>query len=155
MVYTGKSSQTGAIPHAHMLDLAIAGVLTAGAITTIAPADYRAIGVAAIGAIIGGLIAARVFRSKDQEPLEWMWGVSTLAGIAFSPALFDYLSIPVYDVTGHMVRAEVIPRSVSMMLALSTAVAAFSWGGLKAINSAWQKHFKVWLERLFGKGKEP
>ena len=77
---------------------------------------------------------------------------STLAGVAFSPALFDYLSIPVYDAAGTLVRAEVIPHSVSFMLALSTLVAAFSWGGLKAAHTVWLKYVKAWLERIFGKG---
>ena len=31
---------------------------------------------------------------QGAEPLETMWGISTLAGVAFSPAMFDYLSIP-------------------------------------------------------------
>jgi len=44
MVYTGKSMAGTATP-GHMLDLAIAGIAAAGAMTTIAPADYRAIGV--------------------------------------------------------------------------------------------------------------
>ena len=124
-----------------MLDLAIGGILTAGAFSTIAPADYRALGVAAIGAIIGGLIAARMFRTKDapSEPLETMWAISTLAGIAFSPALFDYLSTPAFNAAGEVIRAEVIPRSVSMMLALSTGVAATAWGTLKAAHTAWLK----------------
>lgn len=155
MIYTGKTTQAGAIPHGHMLDIAIAGVAMAATGTIIAPADYRAFGVAAIGSIIGGLIAARVFRGQGDEPLETMWGISTLAGVAFSPALFDYLSIPVYDAAGQMIRAEIIPRSVSFMLALSTAVAAFSWGSLKAINTAWARYIKVALERVFGKGKGP
>lgn len=155
MIYTGKAAQGGAIPHGHLLDLALASMAIAATGTIIAPADYHAIGVAAIGSIIGGLIAARMFRGKEAEPLETMWGISTLAGVAFSPALFDYLSIPVYDAAGQLVRAEVIPRSVSFMLALSTAVAAFSWGSLKAINTAWTRHVKTALERIFGKGKGP
>lgn len=139
MVYTGRM-RGNAMP-GHMLDLAIAGILTAGAATTIAPADYRALGVAAIGAIIGGLIAARMFRDESQ-PLEWMWGVSTLASVAFSPALFDYLSIPVYDAMGQLIRAEILPRSVSMMLALSTGVAMVAWGSLKAVHAGWLRYVK-------------
>jgi len=153
MIYAGKATQAGAIAHGHLLDMAIAGVMLAATGTIIAPTDYRAFGVAAIGSIIGGLIAARMFRSRsEREPLETMWGISTLAGVAFSPALFDYLSIPVYDAAGVLVRAEVIPRSVSFMLALSTLVAAFSWGGLKAAHTVWLKYVKAWLERIFGKG---
>lgn len=152
MSYAGKSTQAGAIAHGHLLDLAIAGIVFAAGGTIIAPADYRAIGVAAIGSIIGGLITARVFRGADKEPLETMWGISTLAGVAFSPALFDYLSVPAYDAAGTLIRAEVIPRSVSFMLALSTVVAAFSWGTLKAVHAVWLKYVKGWLERIFGKG---
>lgn len=153
MIYTGKAAQGGAIPHGHLLDLALGAMALVAAGTIIAPADYRAIGVAAIGSIIGGLIAARMFRGKEAEPLETMWGISTLAGVAFSPALFDYLSVPVYDAAGQLVRAEVIPRSASFMLALSTGVAAFSWGTLKAVHSFWLRYVKGWLERIFGKGK--
>lgn len=150
MIYTGKAAQGGAIPHGHLLDLALGAMALVATGTIIAPADYSAIGVATIGSIIGGLIAARMFRGK--APLETMWGISTLAGVAFSPALFDYLSIPVYDAAGTLVRAEVIPRSVSFMLALSTGVAAFSWGTLKAVHSFWLRYVKGWLERIFGKG---
>lgn len=152
MIYTGKATQGGAIPHGHLLDLALGAMALVATGTIIAPADYSAIGVAAIGSIIGGLIAARMFRGKGAEPLETMWGISTLAGVAFSPALFDYLSTPVYDAAGTLVRAEVIPRSVSFMLALSTGVAAFSWGSLKALHTFWIRHVKAWLERIFGKG---
>lgn len=152
MIYTGKATQGGAIPHGHLLDLALGAMALVATGTIIAPADYSAIGVAAIGSIIGGLIAARMFRGKGAEPLETMWGISTLAGVAFSPALFDYLSTPVYDAAGTLVRAEVIPRSVSFMLALSTGVAAFSWGTLKAMHTFWIRHVKAWLERIFGKG---
>lgn len=141
MIYTGKY-QVGAIHSGHMLDLAIAGILAAGAMTTIAPADYRAIGVAAIGAIIGGLIAARMFRDESQ-PIEWMWGVSTLAGVAFSPALFDYLSVPAYTADGQILRAEIIPRSVSMMLALSTLVAMLAWGTIKAGHAGWMRYVRA------------
>lgn len=153
MIYTGKATQGGAIPHGHLLDLALAAMALVATGTIIAPADYSAIGVATIGSIIGGLIAARMFRGKGAEPLETMWGISTLAGVAFSPAMFDYLSIPVYDAAGTLVRAEVIPRSVSFMLALSTLVAAFSWGSLKALHTFWLRHVKAWLERIFGKGQ--
>lgn len=152
MIYTGKAAQGGAIPHGHLLDLALGAMALVATGTIIAPADYSAIGVATIGSIIGGLIAARMFRGKETEPLETMWGISTLAGVAFSPAMFDYLSIPVYDAAGTLVRAEVIPRSVSFMLALSTGVAAFSWGTLKAVRSFWLRYVKAWLERIFGKG---
>lgn len=141
MVYTGKSMAGTSTP-GHMLDLAISGIAAAGAMTTIAPADYRAIGVATIGAIIGGLIAARMFRDESQ-PLEWMWGVSTLAGVAFSPALFDYLSVPAYTADGQILRAEIIPRSVSMMLALSTLVAMLAWGTIKAGHAGWMRYVKA------------
>jgi hypothetical protein len=152
MIYTGRQMR-GSVSPGHMIDLAIAGILAAGAATTIAPADYRAMGVAAIGAIIGGLIAARMFRDETQ-PLEWMWGVSTLASVAFSPFLFDYLSIPVYDSLGQLIRAEILPRSVSAMLALSTAVAMGAWGTLKAIHAGWTRYVKRRIENAIPPKRE-
>lgn len=148
MIYTGAKLQGGAVTNAHMLDLAIGGIVFAGAMTTVAPADYRAIGVAAIGAIIGGLIAARMFRNKEtKEPLEMMWGISTLAGVAFSPALFDYLSTPVVDHSGQVIRSTIIPRGETYMLALSTATAMASWGTLRVLHQGWTKIVKKWLEK--------
>lgn len=136
--------QSGSAHPGHVLDLMLAALTLSGAATTIAPADYMAIGVAAIGSVIGGLFAARMFRDTD-ETVEWMWGVSTLAGVAFSPALFDYLSSPILNVDGNVLRAEVIPRTASTMLALSTVVSMSAWGSLRIVYGYILKRLRAFL----------
>ena len=142
-----ENCKGNSLPH-HLIEISLMAIAASGSFTVIAPTDYRAIGVAAIGAIIGGLLAARLLRKtlKD-ESMEWIWGVSTLASIAFSPALFDVLSTPL--VVDEVVKqAAVIPRSASMMLALSTAVAISGWGILAFIQVAVIGTIRNWCEKL-------
>lgn len=137
------------LPH-HLIDISLIVIVAAGATATIAPPDYRAIGVAAIGAVIGGLIAARVFRDRRRgDSPEWTWGISTLTSIAFSPAIFDYLSTPLMSPDGATVLASaVLPKSASMMLATATTIAICSWGLLKLLHKNIIGGAKAKLEKM-------
>lgn len=119
-----------------MIDTSLLGMLAAATATPIIPADFRLWAVAVVGALLGGLIGARMFRA-DGETLFWQWGISAACAIVFSPLLFDLLSAP-----SALVTAAVIPYSINSMMALSAAVGIFSWGSLRLINLVWLKYLK-------------
>jgi hypothetical protein len=128
--------QGGSVSHGHLIDTSLLGMLAAAVSTPIIPADFRLWAVAVVGALLGGLIGARMFRA-DGETLFWQWGISSACAIVFSPLLFDLLSQP-----SVLVEAAVIPYSINSMMALSALVGISSWGTLRALNVAWLKHIK-------------
>lgn len=109
MVYTGRTMQEGSAAPGHVLDIALAAWGVAATTTAIGPPDFQATGAAAIGSLIGGLIAAVMFRD-ERVRLEVMWGVSFAIGVLFGPALFDWLSLPSVDPDGRLIAAAVIRR---------------------------------------------
>lgn len=149
MVYTGAKLQGGAVSNAQMLDLAIASIAISGAATTILPPDYKSLGVAAIGAVIGGLVAARMFRNEQREPLEWMWALSSMMGIAVAPATFDWMSTP-RIVEGAVMAAPMIDRTANNLLALSFTISMVSWGTAKVLHKGWIEVVRKWLDGLKG-----
>lgn len=122
--------------HGHLIDTSLVGMLAAATATPIIPADFRLWAVAVVGALLGGLIGARMFRA-DGETLFWQWGISSACAIVFSPLMFDLLTQP-----SPLVTAAVIPYSINSMMALSATVGIFSWGTLRAINVVWIKYLK-------------
>lgn len=147
MIYTGAKLQGGSVTSTQMLDLAIASIAISGAATTMLPPDYKALGVAAIGAVIGGLVAARMFRDEQHEPLEWMWALSSMMGIVMAPALFDWMSTP-RVVEGAAMTAPMIDRTANNLLALSFVISMVSWGTAKVLHKGWIEVVKKWIDGL-------
>lgn len=147
MIYTGSKMQGGAVSSTQMLDLAIASIAISGAATTILPPDLNALGVAAIGAVIGGLVAAKMFRDETGEPLEWMWALSSMMGIVFAPAVFDWLSMPRMD-GSTVVAAAMIDRTGNNLLAVSATISMVSWGTAKVLHKGWIEVVKRWIDGL-------
>ena len=126
--------------HGHLIDTSLVGMLAAATATPIIPADFRLWAVAVVGALLGGLIGARMFRA-DGETLMWQWGISAACAIVFAPLMFDLLAQP-----SPLVTAAVIPYSINSMMALSAAVGIFSWGTLRAVNVIWLRYIKAKLD---------
>lgn len=150
MVYTGRY-QNGSASAGHVLDVALAAMGLAATATTIGPADFRAIGAAAIGSLIGGLIAAVMFRD-ERVKLEAMWGVSFAVGVLFAPALFDWMSLPVYADAAELEieRAPLIRRDVNMLVATAGLLSIAGWGTLRALYVGWLEILERWFKRRAG-----
>ena len=150
MVYANQRTHFGMLPQAQLLDYAIASTAFVGAAMQVTSADYRQLGVAAIGAILGGLVAAGRFRKKEKTPLLEMWGVSTLSSIAFSPALFEWLSSPKLSQQGEVLSAAFVSATPAALLGVSAFVALCSWGVLAVIYYGSQRITDAWMKRKGG-----
>jgi len=125
----------------HLTDLAAYSLAAAGAATAILPPDYGALGVAAIGGIIGGFLSVAMVPEAPTETrrsIGLKWAVSSLTSIALTPALFQHLSSTTVDQSG-VVFAAVLHNTAESMLALSTAVAFVSWVSLRLVQAAYAK----------------
>lgn len=119
--------------------------------TTIGPADYRQIGAAAIGSLIGGLIAAAMFRD-ERVRLETMWGCSFAIGVLFAPAVFDWLSLPAFKdhAEAEIARAAIIRRDVNTLVATSGVLSIIGWGTLRQLYLLWLAAVSRWFKRKTG-----
>lgn len=128
----------------HVTDIAAYVLVATGATVAMAPPDFAALGVAAIGGVIGGYLSVSIMPEeramqdpdKRRRSLAAKWAVSTLASIAFTPFLFQRWT----EVADGVV--PILPRSAEAMLALSSAVAFVAWGSLFICQWAWQRWLK-------------
>lgn len=143
---SATSARQGGYATSHMLDVVIFAVVAAGSVTTFVGPELQIIGVSTIGSVIGGLMAARMF--LHAVALEWAWGLSMAAGVVFSPALFDYLTLP-RIVEGVEVHAF-LERRASYLLAASASVSLIAWGTLGVANTMWLAFTRKFLGNKLG-----
>lgn len=132
----------------HITDIAAYILVATGATVAMAPPDYAALGVAAIGGVIGGYLSVSIMPEeravanpeKRRRSIAAKWAVSTLTSIAITPFLFQRWT----DAAEGAV--AILPKSAEAMLALSTAVAFVAWGTLFIGQWAWRK----WLKGRLG-----
>lgn len=124
--------------HHHLTDAAAYLLASLGVATTIAPPDYGALGVAAIGGVIGGFLSVAIVPAEKGETRRTVglkWGVSSLTSISLTPFLFQRL-------TAHANAAGELPtltNTAEAMLALSTVVGFGAWVALQLAQVAWHK----------------
>jgi hypothetical protein len=123
-----------------MLDISLLGMAISAAITPLAKPDYMVWTITVFGALLGGLIGARMFRAEG-ESLYSQWAVSTGSGIVFAPLIFDLLTQP-----GYVVTAAAIPATPNALMGVSATVAVFSWGALRFAERAWKRIAANWLD---------
>lgn len=139
--------------HQHLPDLAAYALAAAGAATTLVPPDYSALGVAAIGGVIGGFLSVSIVpeaNSESRRTLSVKWAVSTLTSIAITPFLFQRwtrVSVdPACAALKAMAECAPVPALLSntaeAMLALSTTVAFLAWITLRLLQLAWEKRLR-------------
>lgn len=134
----------------HLTDVAAYILGATGVAVAMSPPDYAALGVAALGGIIGGFLSVAIMPEppvrnptpekpdKRRRSVAAKWAVSTLTSISITPFLFQRWAQPVAE-AGEAVRAGILPNSAEAMLALSTAVAFLAWGTLFLLQVAWRK----------------
>lgn len=141
--------------HQHITDLAAYALAAAGAAVTIMPPDYAALGVAAIGGIIGGFLSVSIVpesASETRRSVGVKWAVSTLTSITITPFLFQRWTQPTADPACAAVKsldcpmlAAMLPNTAEAMLALSTSVAFIAWVSLRLAQAAWERWLRGWL----------
>lgn len=133
--------------HQHITDLAAYALASAGVATAILPPDYGALGVAALGGIIGGFLSVALVPevpTETRRSIGLKWAVSSLTSIAITPFLFQKLSNPTVSVAGDIV-APMLQNTAEAMLALSTVVAFVAWVTLRIGQAAWAWVVRGWL----------
>lgn len=141
------------MPHQHVPDLAAYALIAAGAATTIVPPDYAALGVAAIGGVIGGFLSVSIVPEavwESRRSLGVKWAVSTLTSITLTPFLFQRWTQPAVDAACAELRpalecvktAALLPNTAEAMLALSTSVAFLAWISLRLAQAAWERRLR-------------
>lgn len=136
--------------HQHVTDLAAYALASAGMATAILPPDYSALGVAAIGGIIGGFLSVAIVPEAPTETRKTIglkWAVSSLTSITITPFLFQRLTHAsiVQSAEGAKVVDPVLPNTAEAMLALSTVVAFLAWVSLRLAQAAWTRWFAGWF----------
>lgn len=129
-----------------MTDIAGMALAAAGMATSISSPDYAALGVAAIGATIGGFLSVAATPASFQETRRTAaikWGVSSLASIAFTPWLFQNAVHHPVQTAGVTIP---VANTAEAMLALSTAVACVAWVTIQLAQLAYAKWLKKKLE---------
>jgi hypothetical protein len=132
--------------HQHITDLAAYALASAGMATAIMPPDYGALGVAAIGGIIGGFLSVAVVPEAPTETrrsIGLKWAVSSLTSITITPFLFQRLSHPEVNAAGILV--QFLPNTAEAMLAMSTMVAFVAWLTLRIGQAAWAWFLRGYL----------
>lgn len=127
--------------HQHITDLAAYALASAGMATAILPPDYSALGVAAIGGIIGGFLSVAIVPEAPTETrrsIGLKWAVSSLTSITITPFLFQQLTEPHVTEAGVVV-APMLRATAESMLALSTVVAFVAWVSLRLAQAAWAR----------------
>jgi hypothetical protein len=136
--------------HQHVTDLAAYALASAGVATAILPPDYGALGVAAIGGIIGGFLSVAIVPeapSETRRSIGLKWAVSSLTSIAITPFLFQRLThaVTIETAAGVRVIEASLPNTAEAMLALSTVVAFVAWVTLRLGQAAWSQWFSGWF----------
>lgn len=142
--YLSSRGERGAATAGHMLDISLMGMAISAAATPLAKPDYMVWTITVCGALLGGLIGARMFRAEG-ESLYSQWAVSTGTGVVLAPMLFELLTQP-----GWMVEAAVIPTTPNALMGVASLVAIFAWGGLRSLERGWKQVSDHWLERKLG-----
>jgi hypothetical protein len=139
------------VSHQHITDLAAYALASAGMATAILPPDYGALGVAAIGGIIGGFLSVAIVPEAPTETrrsIGLKWAVSSMTSIAITPFLFQRLTHAVTIESGsgnvRVIEAS-LPNTAEAMLALSTVVAFVAWVTLRLGQAAWSRWFSGWF----------
>lgn len=115
--------------------------------TAILPPDYGALGVAAIGGIIGGFLSVAIVPeapTETRKSIGLKWAVSSLTSISITPFLFQRLTHETVNAAG-VVDIPMLPNTAEAMLALSTAVAFVAWVTLRIGQAAWAWFLRGYL----------
>lgn len=139
--YLAARRQDGAAAAGHLIDVSLIVMAISAAATPLAKPDYMVWTITVFGALLGGLIGARMFRAEG-ESLYSQWGISTGTSIVLSPMLFELLTQP-----GWMVKAAVIPTTPNALMGVASLVAIFAWGGLRSLERGWKRAWDYWLDR--------
>lgn len=99
------------------------------------PPDYAAIGVAAIGATIGALLAMAKFPEESRSATYAKGACSWLFSIGFSPAIFQGL-----------VAEQYLPPRAEAMVALSVTLSFSAWVTLEIVHGIWLRYVRRRLE---------
>jgi hypothetical protein len=129
------------VPHQHLTDLAAYALASAGIATAILPPDYSALGVAAIGGIIGGFLSVAIIPEapiETRRSIGLKWAVSSLTSITLTPFLFQWLTTASVTEAGAVV-APTLHNTAETMLALSTVVAFVAWVTLRLAQGAYAR----------------
>jgi len=123
------------------MDIAAYALASAGMATAILPPDFAALGVAAIGGIIGGFLSVAIVPEAPTETrrsIGLKWAVSSLTSITITPFLFQRMTQAIANAAGELI-PPMLPNTAEAMLALSTAVAFVSWITLRLGQAAWAR----------------